>query len=155
MTATSGQGGGGRNLVLVDVCANDHGLLIVAWPGASELLNSVDRVPLFENVDPLVVEGIRRIVNVKRLVQRLGSAQTLLERVPGRELSLFSAPEQAFYGTVDGKTPLQQLSARGPASQTENVRLLYAFFCLGLLRRMRVTASGAKKIQYKTGGLKD
>jgi hypothetical protein len=79
----------------------------------------------------------------------------VLERVPGRELSLFTAPEQSFYEAVDGRTPLQQLSARGPASQTENVRLLYAFFCLGLLRKMRSVPSGAKKIQYKTGGLTD
>ena len=102
-------------------------------------------------IPELVVEGIRRIANVKRLVQRLGSAQAVLERVQGRELALFTAPEQSFYQAVDGKTPLQQLSGRGPASQTENVRLLYAFFCLGLLRRMRVT-SGAKKIQYRTEG---
>jgi len=113
---------------------------------------SADFVRVDLPIPELVVEGVRRIANVKRLVQRLGSAQTVLEKVPGRELSLFSAPEQAFYQAVDGKTPLQQLSARGPASQTESVRLLYAFFCLGLLRRLRVTASGAKKIQYKTEG---
>ncbi len=113
---------------------------------------SADFVRVDLPIPELVVEGIRRIANVKRLVQRLGSAQTLLERVPGRALSLFSAPEQAFYQAVDGKTPLQQLSARGPASQTENVRLLYAFFCLGLLRKMRAVVSGAKKIQYKTEG---
>jgi hypothetical protein len=114
------------------------------------------RSPDFVRVDlpipELVVDGIRRVVNVKRLVQRLGSAQTVLERVQGRELSLFTAPEQSFYQAVDGKTPLQQLSARGPASQTENVRLLYAFFCFGLLRKMRVVTSGAKRIQYKTDG---
>jgi hypothetical protein len=119
---------------------------------AGEAVFEVGFVRVDLPIPELVVEGVRRIVNVKRLVQRLGSAQTVLERVPGRELSLFSAPEQAFYQAVDGKTPLQQLSARGPASQTENVRLLYAFFCLGLLRRMRVSTSGAKKIQYKTEG---
>src|SRR5205809_203375 len=85
------------------------------------------------------------LLDAERLDQRLGYAQKLLERSPGGKLSLYSAPEHAFYRAVDGKTPLQQLSARGPASQSENVRLLYAFFCLGLLRRMRVTASGAKK----------
>ena len=100
----------------------------------------------------LIVEGIRAAANVKRLVQRLGSAQSVLEKVPGAQLSLFSAPEQSFFQEVDGKTPLQKLSARGPASQTENVRLLYAFFCLGLLHKKRAVSSGAKKIQYKTEG---
>jgi hypothetical protein len=113
---------------------------------------SADFVRVDLPIPELVIEGVRRIVNAKRLVQRLGSALTVLERVPGRELSLFTAAEQSFYQAVDGKTPLQQLSARGPASQTENVRLLYAFFCLGLLRKMRAVASGAKKIQYKTEG---
>ena len=103
-------------------------------------------------IPELVVEGVRAIVNVKRLVQRLGSAQTVLERVPGPLLALFPAPEQSFYKSVDGKTPLQKLSARGPASQSENVRLLYAFFCLGLLHKIRTVTSGAKKIQYKTEG---
>jgi hypothetical protein len=100
----------------------------------------------------LIVEGIRKATNVKRLVQRLGSAQTVLERVPGPQLSRFSPAERSFYEAVDGKTPLKQLSARGPASQAENVRRLYAFFCLGLLRKMRAVSSGAKKIHYKTEG---
>jgi hypothetical protein len=113
---------------------------------------SADFVRVELPIPELIVEGIRATVNVKRLVRRLGSAQTVLERVPGPQLSLFSAPEQSFYQAVDGKTPLQRLSARGPASQTENVRLLYAFFCFGLLRKVRAVASGAKKIQYKTEG---
>jgi hypothetical protein len=113
---------------------------------------SADFVRVDLPIPQLVVDGIRRIGNVRRMVQRLGSAQMVLERAQGRELSLFTASEQSFYQAVDGKTPLQQLSARGPASQTENVRLLYAFFCLGLLRKMRAATSGAKKIQYKTEG---
>jgi hypothetical protein len=113
---------------------------------------SADFVRVDLPIPELVVDGIRRIVNVKRLVQRLGSAQTVLERVQGPLLSLFTAPEQSFYQAVDGKTPLQRLSARGPASQAENVRLLYAFSCFGLLRKVRTVASGAKKIQYKTEG---
>jgi hypothetical protein len=113
---------------------------------------SADFVRVDLSIPELVVEGIRRAANVKRLVQRLGSAQTVLERVSGRELALFTAAEQAFHQAVDGKTPLQQLSARGPASQTENVRLLYAFFCFGLLRKMKSVTPGAKRIQYRTEG---
>ena len=53
---------------------------------------------------------------------------------------------------VDGKIPLQQLCARGPGSLAENARLLYGFYCLGHLRKVRTLASGAKKIQYRTEG---
>lgn len=100
----------------------------------------------------VVLEGIRRAANVKRLVQRLGSAQGILEKTPGPALDLFSATERAFFDAVDGKTPLQQLCSRGPGGVAENARLLYAFFCLGLLRRARAPSPGGKKIQYKTEG---
>jgi hypothetical protein len=113
---------------------------------------SADLVRLDLPIPEAIVEGIRRTANVKRLVQRLGSGQTMLERVKGPDLALFSPPEQAFYRAVDGKTALQQLCAQGPGSQAENVRLLYAFFCLGLLRKARSSPSGAKKIHYKTDG---
>jgi hypothetical protein len=113
---------------------------------------SADFVRVDLPIPEILVAGIRRTVNVKRVVQRLGSAQTALERVQGPELALFSPLEQKFYRAVDGKTPLQQLCSLGPGSQAENARLLYAFFCLGLLRKMRVAATGAKRIQYKTEG---
>ena len=100
----------------------------------------------------VILEGIRRAANVKRLIQRLGSAQGILEKTPGAALDVFSGPERAFFDAVDGKTPLQQLCSRGPGGLAENARLLYAFFCLGLLRRARATSPGRKKIQYRTEG---
>jgi hypothetical protein len=113
---------------------------------------STDFVRVDLPIPEVIVEGLRRTANVKRLVVRLGSAPMILERTGGKDLSAFSLPERAFYEAVDGKTPLQQLSARGPGSQADNVRLLYAFFCLGLLRKRSAMATGAKKIQYKTEG---
>ena len=100
----------------------------------------------------VLLEGIRRAANVKRLIQRLGSAQGVLQKTPGAALDLFTEPERAFFDAVDGKTPLQQLCSRGPGGLAENARLLYAFFCFGLLRRARATSPGRKKIQYKTEG---
>ena len=100
----------------------------------------------------VVLEGIRRTPDVKRLVRRLGSAGTVLEKTAGPPLTLFSETERALYDAVDGKTPLRELCARPPRSEADNARLLYAFFCLGLVRRGRTTVTGAKKIQYKTGG---
>lgn len=100
----------------------------------------------------VILEGIRRSSDVRRIVQRLGSAQTLFERTQSPLITLFSESEQKFYRNIDGRTPLQKLCARGPGSVPENARILYAFFCLGLLRRSRASAPGAKKIQYKTEG---
>ena len=51
---------------------------------------SADLVRVDLPIPEVIVEGIRRTVNVKRLVQRLGSAQTALERVQGPDLTLFS-----------------------------------------------------------------
>ncbi|HKF44887.1 MAG TPA: DUF4388 domain-containing protein [Thermoanaerobaculia bacterium] len=100
----------------------------------------------------VVLDGIRRTSDVRRLARRLGSAGTVLEKTSGPPLSLFDPSERALYEAVDGKTPLRELCARPPRSEADNARILYAFFCLGLLRRGRATVSGAKKIQYKTGG---
>lgn len=100
-----------------------------------------------------ILEGIRRTADVRRLVGRLGNAQTILEKQPTSLLELFSGAERGYYDRVDGRTPLQALCASGPASAAENARLLYAFYCLGLLRRRRAAvAAGAKKIHYKTEG---
>jgi hypothetical protein len=113
---------------------------------------AIDSVPVNLAIPSVLLEGIRRSANVKRLVQRLGAAATVLEKTSGPSLSLFEAGERRFYETVDGKTTLRDLCARGPGSEAENARLLYAFFCLGLLRRSKSTGAGAKRIQYKTGG---
>ncbi len=103
-------------------------------------------------IPEVILGGIRRAANVRRMVARLGSAQTLLEKSRGPEISLFSPVERKFHESVDGRTPLQQLCARGPGGEADNARLLYAFFCLGLVRKARPTSPGARKIQYKTGG---
>src|SRR5262245_19982179 len=100
----------------------------------------------------VVLEGIRRTSDVRRLVRRLGSSGTILEKTSGPPLSLFDSSERSLYEAVDGKTALRELCARPPRTEAENARLLYAFFCLGLLRRARETVSGGKKIQYRTGG---
>jgi hypothetical protein len=103
-------------------------------------------------IPEVILEGIRRTSDVRQIAQRLGSAQTVFERAQSPLLALFSEPEQKFYQNIDGKTPLQLLCARGPKTIPENARILYALFCLGLVRRCRATTLAAKKIQYKTEG---
>jgi hypothetical protein len=104
------------------------------------------------SIPETIVEGIRRASDVRGLVQRLGNATTVLERTPGDLLSLFSEPERAYYDRVDGKTGLQPLCGKGPGAASENARLLYAFFCLGLVQKKAATLPGGKKIRYTTGG---
>jgi len=102
------------------------------------------------SIPEVILEGIRRAKDVRRLVQRLGHATTVLERTPGALLSLFSPAERAYYDRVDGRTALQPLCSKGPGAAAENARVLYAFFCLGLIRKG--AATGARRIRYHTTG---
>jgi hypothetical protein len=105
-------------------------------------------------IPEVILEGVRRSSDVRRLVARLGSATTVLERRRNSLLDLFTPDERRYYDAIDGRTPLQTLASRGPGSVSENARILYAFYCLGLVRKLRAAAvaGGAKKIQYKTEG---
>ncbi|HYK41372.1 MAG TPA: DUF4388 domain-containing protein [Thermoanaerobaculia bacterium] len=103
-------------------------------------------------IPEVILEGIRRAADVKRLVARLGSGASVLERTRSPLLDLFLPEERAFYEAIDGRTPLQVLASRGPGTLAENARILYAFYCLGLVRKLRGTGAGARKIQYRTEG---
>jgi hypothetical protein len=99
----------------------------------------------------VIVEGVRRAGAVRRFVERLGSGHSVLEQAeaplaPG----LFSPDEIALRGLVDGRLPVQTLCQKGPGSVAENARLLYAFFCLDLVRVKE--PGGVKKLQWKTEG---
>jgi hypothetical protein len=100
----------------------------------------------------VILEGVRRAADVRRLIGRLGSGATVLERTRNSLLDLFTPAERVFYERVDGRMPLQQLVALGSGTPAENARILYAFFCLGLVRKMRSSGAGAKRIHYKTEG---
>ncbi|MGH9366237.1 MAG: DUF4388 domain-containing protein [Thermoanaerobaculia bacterium] len=104
------------------------------------------------SIPEVILEGIRRGKDARRFVQRLGHATTILERTPGALISLFALEERAYYERVDGKTALQPLCGKGPGAAAENARVLYAFFCLGLLRKSAAPSPGARKIRYNTGG---
>ncbi|HLN80605.1 MAG TPA: hypothetical protein VK392_05385, partial [Thermoanaerobaculia bacterium] len=102
-------------------------------------------------ISEVIVEGIRRASSVRRFIDRMGSGHGVLEQseaplAPG----LFTAEEIALRGLVDGRLTVQILSQKGPGSVAENARLLYAFFCLDLLR-VKEPAS-VKKLQWKTEG---
>jgi hypothetical protein len=99
----------------------------------------------------VIVEGIRRASGVRRFIDRMGSGQGVLEQseaplAPG----LFTAEEIALRGLVDERLTVQVLSQKGPGSVAENARLLYAFYCLDLVRVKE--PAGVKKLQWKTEG---
>lgn len=99
----------------------------------------------------VILEGIRRSSAVKRFIDRLGAGHSVLERSNGgaRE-GLLTEPESAYLEAVDGRTPLQALCRKGPGTVSENARLLYAFFCLDLVRVKE--ALGVRKLQWRTEG---
>ncbi len=104
-------------------------------------------------IPEVILEGVRRSSDVRRLVARLGTGGTILERRRNALLDLFTPEERRYYEGIDGRTPLQTLASKGPGTVPENARILYAFYCLGLVRKLRGSgAGGAKKIQYKTEG---
>jgi len=125
------------------------------WTGGEVVFGVGDRgtnelvrmdLPLAE----VIYEGIRRATDAKPFAKRLGDSHTLLEGKENPSLGIFSPAERLYHVKVDGKTPLQALSQRGPGSVSDNVRTLYAFYCLGLLRRARTSA--ARKLYWKTEG---
>lgn len=99
----------------------------------------------------VIVAGIRRVRAVRRLIDRLGSGHGVLERTNGEiPAGLFAPEEVEFHAAVDARTPLQTLCQKGPGTMAENARLLYAFFCLDLVR-VREPA-GVRKLQFRTEG---
>jgi hypothetical protein len=100
-----------------------------------------------------VMQGIRKITEPKRLIARVGSKGTILERVPdgdGSDLKL-DPQESEFLDTVDGKRTLFELVSAGPLSPAQGARLLYAFRLLGLVRPR---AKKPMKVQFRTMGEK-
>src|SRR5215472_15879763 len=57
--------------------------------------------------------GVRRMSDIRRIVARLGSSQTLFEQTQNPAIGLFTEPEKKYYQGIDGRTPLQKLCARG------------------------------------------
>lgn len=100
-----------------------------------------------------VMQGIRKISEPKRLIARVGSKGTILERDPngdGSDLRL-EPQESAFLETVDGKKTLFDLVSAGPLPPAQGARLVYAFRLLGLVRPRE---SKPMKVQFRTMGEK-
>lgn len=100
-----------------------------------------------------VLQGIRKMAEAKVLIARVGSKGTVLERVPGSDISdlKLEADESAFLQKVDGKKTLFELVSGGPMAPAQSARILYAFRLLGLIQPREIRPM---KVQFRTTGEK-
>ncbi|HXH41989.1 MAG TPA: hypothetical protein VNN08_25415, partial [Thermoanaerobaculia bacterium] len=97
-----------------------------------------------------ILRGVRHVADARALVARLGTKTTLFARADGQaEGLILEADEQHLLDAVDGRKVLYELINTPPLPASDNARILYAFFALGLIvpREPRQI-----KVQVKTGG---
>lgn len=107
----------------------------------------------------VILQGIKRAANARSLVQRMGGRETLFEPHYRFEDLIEVALEDDEYrllSQVNGKASLYELCTNGPLAAADNARLLYAFFVLGLIRRVdsagEKPTSGGIKIKMRSEG---
>jgi hypothetical protein len=97
-----------------------------------------------------ILRGVRHVADARALVARLGTKTTLFARANGHTEGLvLDAGEQRLLDAVDGRKVLYDLVNIPPLATSDNARILYAFFALGLIvpREPRQI-----KVQVKTDG---
>jgi hypothetical protein len=97
-----------------------------------------------------ILHGVRRVNDARALVARLGTKTTLFGRSTGHTEGLvLDDDEQQLLDAVDGRKVLYELVNTPPLPSSDNARILYAFFALGLI----VPREPHKiKVQVKTDG---
>ncbi len=96
-----------------------------------------------------VLHGCKTVAEAKRLVARLGGKGSVFSRTPTPDhLADFQleAGEEDLLNLVDGRTTLFDLCDKGPFSAGLNARVLYAFSCLGMIRKEK-DATSAIRVQ--------
>jgi len=97
-----------------------------------------------------ILRGVRHVAEARALVARLGTKTTLFTRATGHAEGLaLDEDEQHLLDAVDGRKVLYELVNTPPLTASDNARILYAFFALGLIvpREPRQI-----KVQLKTDG---
>jgi hypothetical protein len=104
----------------------------------------------------MVLEGVKAMEDVKRLVNVLGPSWTIFAPsfVPAEIGDVGLSPaEIRFLEQVDGARTLRELISSGPGDSPLNAKLMYAFFTLKLVsRREKGVGSAIRKIQLRTSG---
>jgi hypothetical protein len=103
----------------------------------------------------LILQGVKGIRDVRRLVSVLGPSWTVFAPADSAadigDMGL-SAPEASFLGLVDGVRTLRELVGAGPGEAAHNAKLVYAFFVLKLVVRRESDSTRIKKLQWKSAG---
>jgi hypothetical protein len=103
----------------------------------------------------VILRGIERAADAKRLVSRLGRKETVFDPTYRTsdlvELAL-DAAEYKLLQMVNGKRSLYEICTRGPRTPAENGKLLYAFQVLSLVRRQAEPHPAGIKIRFRTEG---
>lgn len=94
-----------------------------------------------------ILHGCKTVADAKRLLGRLGGKVTVFSRGESTEhlqgLELEPGEEQLL-DLVDSRRTLFELCEQGPFSAGLNARILYAFHCLGLIRREKDSPAGIR-----------
>lgn len=104
-------------------------------------------------VRQVILRGIERAADAKRLVARLGRKETLFEPTYAIadlvELAL-DRPQLQLLQMVNGKRSLYEICTRGPRTPAENGKLLYGYQVLQLVRRAPESQPAGIKIRFRT-----
>jgi len=97
-----------------------------------------------------VLQGARAMRDARRLIARVGSKTTILEKSDDRHEGLSLLPdEEALLESVNGRLALGELTALPPNDPATNAKILYGFFVLKIVRlKERI------KVQVPVGGPK-
>ena len=97
-----------------------------------------------------ILQGVRHVADARALVARLGVKTTLFARADGHTEGLtLDADEQSLLDAVDGRKVLYELVNTPPLPASDNARILYGFFALGLITPHEPRQI---KVQLKTDG---
>ena len=94
-----------------------------------------------------VLHGCKTVADAKRLVSRLGGKGTVYSHPPVPEPLAgcqLETGEEELLELVDGRRTLFELCDQGPFSAGLNARVLYAFNCLGLIKKEKDAPSGIR-----------
>jgi len=98
-----------------------------------------------------ILQGVRSMNDAKRLVARIGTKATVLERAsedPDPDLKLVP-DEEVLLASVNGKTALSELINTPPHPPALNAKLLYGLFALRLIKvkeriKIQVSTTGSR-----------
>jgi hypothetical protein len=101
-----------------------------------------------------IIQGIRRMTDVRRLVARVGTRATLVERNRDESLTALNLrlkpEEQNLLDSIHGKLTLHEVVNTPPLTPSENAKLVYAFHALQLIT---TRTPKAVRIQVKTDNM--